>query len=92
MKQKRHPNCAQVANDCMIFFMCRHLKNIIADRSDISPALEPLVDAMCKIVERDIPSDVMSRIERTKFVRRMEFEFADHGLCAFNVFKHLTEI
>jgi len=49
------------------------------------------VEAMSKIVQNDIPLDVMCRIKRTNFLNRIHHQFADNGLCAFNVFKHLTE-
>lgn len=91
MKTKRNPNCTAVANDCMIYFLVHELKLIIDDRHDISLALQPLADAMLKIVVRDIPADVMRRIERTHFLKRISHQFADNGLCPYNVFKHLTE-
>lgn len=91
MKPKRNPNCTEVANDCMIYFLVHELKFIIDDRHDLSPALAPLAEAMERVVMHDIPADVMARIERTHFLKRMQHQFADNGLCPFNVYKHLTE-
>lgn len=91
MKPKRHPNCTQVANDCMLLFLARHMKIIAADRHDISPAIAPMVDALEKIIVNDIPVDVLMRIKRTNYMKRMEIEFADHGLTPYTCFQHLTE-
>lgn len=91
MYKSESKNSTRVANDCMIYFLVHELDFIVRDRHDISPAMEPLVNAMLRLVKSDIPTDVMRRIERTKFLSRIQHEFADHGLCAFNVFKHLTE-
>lgn len=91
MRKGESPNCTRVANDCMIYFMVHHLLSIVEDRHDLNPALQPLAEAMEKVVMADIPRDLMQRIERTRFLKRMQHQFADNGLCAFNVFKHLKE-
>ena len=75
----------------MLLFLARHMKGIAADRHDISASIEPLIDALEKIIVNDIPVDVLMRIKRTNYLRRMEIEFADHGLTPYTCFQHLRE-
>lgn len=92
MKPKVNRNTTNVANDCMVYFLVHELIYILEDRHDMNFSLLPLAEAMQSIVMHDIPDEVHERIKRTKFLARIRHDFADHGLCAYTCFKHLTEL
>lgn len=92
MHKKPNKNTTDVANDCMCYFLVKHLKTIVDYDRRHNRSLSALAEAMEQVLLDEIPRETMQRIERTRFLDRMEWEFAEHGLIPFTVFKHLTEL